>query len=227
VLADVLFVVVVFLDVPPVTPFLIVLIIVRFAAGVTVVFAATDFLTTVDVLPSLVLLAPLSLLVVLVVVAFAAGAGAAAPRLVRVPAEAPEELEDAVEDVVAFLVAATRLDLAFSTMFDRMFVAPPVRAVVAGFVGDAGLAMRDFAGDTGARGPRRVFADVGDKTCAGCAAASSAAGGPRCLFLGFSIGVFSLSSPAISSLFCLLGAAQSHGYDKIAHLNLFNGRLEA
>jgi hypothetical protein len=154
------FVAVVFFVDSPVTPFRIVPITVRF---VVVDLVPVAFLTTVAVLPSLDSLIPLILRRVLELAAFVAVPATA--RRVRVAVVVvPEELELVVDEVVVFLVAAARVDLAFSTMLVRRFEAAPARVGAAFFVGDAGFAMSDFVGDAGrSRGAARAFEDVGDR----------------------------------------------------------------
>lgn len=118
--------VVAFLDVPPVTPFLMVLMTVRFVAGADASLPVIVFLMTVDVLPSLESL----ILRAVRVAGRGTGGLVAAVRRVLVFAVVPVALE-AVEDVVVFLVGAGRAEL------DR-----PVRgALGGGFTGDAGRAM--------------------------------------------------------------------------------------
>lgn len=133
---------------------MIVLMTVRFAAAVLV-------RTTVDVLPSLDSLTPLALRVVRVALVVAvvgaallaaggaalllagAATAAAAPLLVLVAAALDADPADelAVDTVVAFrVVAAARVDRAFSTMFPRRLVVPSL-------VGETGRAMSDLFGD--------------------------------------------------------------------------------
>jgi hypothetical protein len=123
----------------PETPFFIVPIPVRVGTGAAavlvdaVVAVPTFFLTTVDVLPSLDSLMPLTLCAVREGAAARAAAVVvvAAPR--RVVLEGPAAAELAVEDVVALRVAAAALvDRAFSTMLLMML--PPD----AFFTGDGG-----------------------------------------------------------------------------------------
>lgn len=155
-----------FFVVAPATPFRMVLMTVLFAAGADFVAAAAaarpvGFLTTVDVLPSLDSLMPLTLFAVRVAAVRVAVAGAAAaPLLARVAAVVPPAAELAVDDVVVFrVVAAARVDRAFSTMLLMMLVA------LFCLVGDTGLAIMDLTGEGGAlsRGITRVLEDVGDK----------------------------------------------------------------
>ena len=152
-----------FFVVAPVTPFRMVLMTVLFVAGadvVDLVAAAArpvGFLTTVDVLPSLDSLMPLTLLAVRVVaVRVVVDGAAAAPLLARVAAVVLPAAELAVDDVVVFrVVAAARVDRAFSTMLLIMFVA------LFCLVGDTGRAIIDLAGEGGARsrGSTRVLED--------------------------------------------------------------------
>jgi hypothetical protein len=188
--------------VPAPTPFLIVLMTVRFAAGA---LDAVDmavpgrFLTTVDVLPSLDSLMTLTLRPVRV--AGLAGGGAdwaAAPFFALVDAVDVDPLEElaAVEVVALRFVAAVRVDRAFSTMLLSRFVALAI------LVGDTGRAMPDLAGEGGARSPRgtmRELDDAGDRTWP-CVRAISVAGPALAFFLGRSIVSisFSLSPPDIS-----------------------------
>lgn len=109
-----------FAVVPAPTPFLIVLITVRFAAGAFAadIAVAGRFLTTVDVLPSLDSLMALTLRAVRVA-GLAGGAGCTAtPRLALVVDADVEPLDElvVVDVVVLRLVAAARVDRAFSTM---------------------------------------------------------------------------------------------------------------
>jgi hypothetical protein len=123
------------------------------------------FLTTVPVLPSLDSLMALTLRAVRdVAPALEVGAGAAAAFLVLVAAADPLA-ELAVDDVVVFLVvAAARVERAFSTILLNM----PLLAV-AGLVGDTGRAMKDLPGEGAAaarsRGGRtRLLEEAGDRT---------------------------------------------------------------
>jgi hypothetical protein len=144
-----------FLVVPPVTPFLIVPMTVRFVvAGAA--FAAA-FFTTVEVL---LLLDSLILLVVRAAATFEA-AGAAA--LLVLGAVVPVELALVVDVVVVFRVAAPRVAFAFSTMFERRLVGPPARVLLAG---EAGRVIWDFAGTAASRalGARREFDEAGERT---------------------------------------------------------------
>lgn len=167
--------------VAPATPFLMVPMTVRLAgAGAAVLVDACDavvaglFLTTVAVLPSLDSLMPLTLLPVLDGAAArdaAVAVVAAAAFLVLVVP--PPAAELAVDEVVVFRVAAARVDRAFSTMLLRRLLWDGF------FMGDAGRAIKDFAGDAGRggccsvvddpggtrlRGTMRVFDDVGEST---------------------------------------------------------------
>jgi hypothetical protein len=108
------------------------------------------------------------------------------------------------EMVVLRVVAAARVDRAFSTMLLNM----PV-LLVAGLVGDTGRAMNDRLGDGAAaarsRGGRmRLLDEVGDRTWEGLGGGlvAAAAGFARGFFFGMSICVisFSLSPPDMSSL---------------------------
>jgi hypothetical protein len=193
-----------FLDAALVTPFLMELIIVFFAAGaVADAFAvpaaatlAPVLRTTVAVLPSLDSLTPLALRVVRVAeAALGGGAVAATPRRVRV-AVVPAADELVVDDVVALRVAAARVDLAFSTMF------PSTLAAAACFMGDTGRAMSDFAGEAGRSRFSLEFDEVGDSTFDGSGPASWTAAWPRSLFFGLSIFAswFSLSAAVGPSL---------------------------
>lgn len=187
------------------TPFLMALITVRFAGGAFAgapMAVAGRFLTTVDVLPSLDSLMALTLRAVRVAGRVAEEGGwAAAPLLplVAVPVVDVDPLvELAVVDVVVLrLVAAARVDRAFSTMLLSRLVA------LASLVGDTGRAMPDFAGDMGrSRGLRRELDEVGERTWPGLRVISVAAGPGRVFFLGMSMVVamsFSLS-PEISLL---------------------------
>lgn len=105
--------------------------------------------------------------------------------------------ELAVVDVVVLrLVAAARVDRAFSTMLLSRLVAE------ASLVGDTGRAIPDFAGDAGrSRGLRRELDEVGESTWAGLRAMSAAAGPGRAFFLGIFNAAISFSlSPDISLL---------------------------
>jgi hypothetical protein len=146
--------------------------------------AAVLFLTTVEVLPSLDSLMPLILRPARDVAApLAAGAGAAAAAPLRVlqVAAVLNPLELAVEDAVAFrAIAPARVARVFSTMLLMMVVE------LAGFVGDTGRAIIDFAGDAGrSRGATRELEEAGDKTCDQFLEAISVAGPLRSFFLGF------------------------------------------
>lgn len=192
----------------PVTPFLIVpmTVLLAVAAG-TAAAVVVLFLTTVPVLPSLDSLMALTLRVVREVApAREAGAVAVAPFLVLVAAAAVEPAaEFAAEDVVVLrVVAAARVERAFSTMLLNM---PPL--LVAGLVGDTGRAINDRAGEGAAaarsRGGRtRLLEDVGDSTWDGLGAGlvAAVAGLARGFFFGLSMCLisFSLSPPDISSL---------------------------
>jgi hypothetical protein len=158
------------------------------------------FLTTVAVLASLDSL--VALIFRLPRVAATDGGGAAALRAlpVAVDAVAPA-LELAVEEVVAFLIAAGRVALdAFSTMLDKRFE----ELFIAGaFTGDAGRLIIDFIGEAGrSLGTMRVFEDVGDRTCDTVTGAFIWVTPARNLFLGLSRSSprFSLSAPDISLL---------------------------
>lgn len=146
--------------VPAPTPFLIVLITVLFAAGafdtVPAIAVAGRFLTTVDVLPSLDSLMALTLRAVRV--AGRVGGSAAAPLFALVAVEPVVEL--AVVDVVVLrLVAAARVDFAFSTMLLSILVAAAI------FVGDAGRAMPDLVGEGArSRGAMRELDEAGEST---------------------------------------------------------------
>ena len=209
-----------FRDVLAATPFLIVLITFLLAGaddvppGADLVDMAVPgrFLTTVDVLPSLDSLMPLTLGAVRV--AGLAGCDAVVVPLVRAVLDAPPErsLEEelGMVDVVfarARLVAAVvvppRVARAFSTMLVMMFEV---------LVGETGRAMPDFTGDglvveddaavaAAPRGAMRELEDAGERTWAGLRAISAA--GPRRAFLGPSrwSSSFSLSPPEMSRLF--------------------------
>ena len=133
---------------------------------------ATVFLTTVLVLPSLASLFALIRRPVRVAgldagARDAAGAAAAAARRVLVAgAAAAVVLELLLDVVVTFLAPAARDDFAFSTMFERRFVATAVR-VPEVFKGEPGLAICDLAGDTGRPLFSRELDDVGERTWAG------------------------------------------------------------
>lgn len=191
----------------PVTPFLIVPITVLFAvvAGGAAAAFVVLFLTTVPVLPSLDSLMALTLRAVRdVAPALEAGAVAAAAFLVLVAAEDPLA-EVAVEDVVVFLVvAAARVERAFSTMLLNM---PLFEG--AGLAGDTGRAMNDLPGEAAAaarsRGGRtRLLEEVGDRICAGLGKGlvAALAGLARPVFFLMSMCAisFSLSPPDMSSL---------------------------
>lgn len=202
-----------FLVVPAVTPFLMVPMTVRFAAGagagaaVLGAVAPVLLFTTVAVLPSLDSLTPLALRVVRDD-AGALPAAAAAPLLARVAgggAGPPLVDELVVEDVVVFrAVAAARVDRAFSTMLLRMLEEDPV------LLGDTGLAMSDLPGEAAARSRgganMRELDVVGESTWLGLLLlplmAAAAAAPPRSFFFGLSIlsVSFSLSPPDMSSL---------------------------
>lgn len=194
--------------VAPATPFLMVPMTVRLGAAAAAALAGaavapTLFLTTVEVLPSLDSLTPLTLRAVregAAARAAAAAVVAVAPRRVLGAAEA----ELAVEDAVALRVAAAALvDRAFSTML--LIRVPPDGF----FTGDGGRDTWGFAGDAGAvdavvtmpllRGAILVLEDVGDRTCDGLCM-TSGAGDARMRFLGLLMSMFSLLPPAISSL---------------------------
>jgi hypothetical protein len=177
-----------FLVVPPVTPFLMVPMTVLFAAGAEVSFV-TVFFTTVEVLPSL---ESLILRAVRVAGRGTGGLDGAAALRVRVFAVVPTALE-AVEDVVVFLVGAGRVEPGM-----------PTRTALGGaFIGDAGRAMLDLAGECGAlsRGTYLAFVEVGDRIWA-VSGTIDAGPWPRCFFFGLSMSPtwFSLSTPPISSL---------------------------
>lgn len=169
--------------VAPVTPFRIVLMTVGFltGAGAAALPAAPRmpvFRITVDVLPSLDSLIPLTRRAVRVPITLAGGCAAAAPFR-PLAAAVPPAAELAVDDVVVFRVAAARVDRAFSTMLVRRLVA------AACFTGDTGRAISDLTGEDGAaaRGFSREFEEVGDKTLVGSGRVS-AAGCPRSFFFG-------------------------------------------
>lgn len=173
------------------------------AAGAAVV----RFLTTVPVLPSLDSLMALTLRVARDVAPAreAAAAAAAVGFLALVDAAAVDPAAElAVDDVVVFLVvAAARVERAFSTMLLNM----PL-LLVAGLTGETGRAINDRAGDgaAGARsrgGRTRLLDDVGDRTWDGLGGGLVAlAGSARGFFFGLSMCAisFSLSPPDISSL---------------------------
>lgn len=155
-----------FLVAVPVTPFLMVPITVLFAvvAGAAAAVVVL-FLTTVPVLPSLDSLMALTLRAARdVAPALEAGAAAAAAFLVLVVAADPLA-ELAVEDVVVFLVvAAARVERAFSTILLNI---PLLEGAC--LVGDTGRAMNDLPGEGAAaarsRGGRtRLLEEAGDRT---------------------------------------------------------------
>jgi len=128
---------------------------VLFVAGAAAFFAAgAFFLITVDPLWLLESLAALPRATL--------GAGATAAVLFALPTPA------AVVTSVAFLVAAPRVALAFSTMFVRMLAAPPDTTGAVAFRGEIGRARRDFpvgaTGRIGDLGYVREFADRGERT---------------------------------------------------------------
>jgi hypothetical protein len=150
---------------------LITLLLAAGAAAVVFAAAAPPLRTTVDVLPSLDSLTPLTLRVRTPVAAVALvallvgltgddGAAVAPRRVLAVPAVGADVVEELVVDeaVVGLLrvAAAVRVERAFSTMLLRRVEAVP-------FVGETGLASPDLAGD-GARGAIRVFEDAGERT---------------------------------------------------------------
>ena len=135
---------------------------------------------------------------------FASGAGA------RFPLPTPAVV---VVSCVAFLVvAAERVDFAFSTIFVSIPAAPPDGTGAVGFSGETGRARKDFAGDAGVGliGERGMdlefkFAERGERTCDSWRLArevvrAGGSGGPRGRFLGFERSSFSLSR-SISSLY--------------------------
>lgn len=154
----------------PVTPFLIVPMTVRLAAGAAAAAPAVLFLTTVPVLPSLDSLMALTLRVARdVAPAREAGAVAAAPFLVLVDAAAVgAAAEPAFEAAVTFrVVAAARVERAFSTMLLNI----PL-LLVAGLVGDTGRAINDRLGEGAAAarsraGRMRLLEEAGDRTWEG------------------------------------------------------------
>jgi len=166
----------------PVIPFLIVLMTVAFlvggggAAALVVAALGPAFRITVEVLPSLDSLMPLTRRVVRVAAVRTGGGPAPAPLRPLAAVVAPT-VELAVEDVVVLRVAAARVDRAFSTMFVKRLVA------AACFAGDTGRAMSDLAGEAGtavrSRGLRREFDDAGERTLFGSGRVSA-----RCFFLG-------------------------------------------
>ena len=120
--------------------------------------------------------------------------------------------------------AAARVVFAFSTMFVRILAAPPEGAGAAGLRGETGRASKDLPGDTagriGERGRVREFADRGERTWEGWTldvVRAGGTGGPRGLFLGFSMSSFSLSIEEISSL--ILSACHHQTRNRILTLN--------
>jgi len=123
-------------------------------AATALLAVAAFFLITVD---------PLLLLESLAALPRATfGTGATAAVLFPLPTPA------AVVTSVAFLVAAPRVALAFSTMFVRMLAAPPVTTGAVALRGEIGRARRDFpvgtAGRIGDLGYVREFAERGEST---------------------------------------------------------------
>lgn len=121
--------------------------------------------------------------------------------------------------------AAARVVFAFSTMFVRILAAPPEGAGAAGLRGETGRASKDLPGDTadrtGERGRVREFADRGERTWEGWTldvVRAGGMGGPRGLFLGFSMSSFSLSIAEISSL--VLSACHRQNGNRILTLNV-------
>lgn len=174
---------------------------------------AVDFLMTVPVLASLDSLAWLTFL--LPRVDAVGGAEGTAGFLVR--GTVPAVLEVVVEVVaVRDPAVAPRFPLASRTILDSKldedFVLRP-------FIGDAGRAIMDLAGEAGRSsrfltlegglslplGPIRALVDVGDRICPGrMSDASTTAGAPRSFFVGLPSGSteFSLSSISAALLDC-------------------------
>lgn len=175
----------------PVTPFLMLLII-DFLGAAVVFLPAPVFLTTVEVLASLVSLLSLTLRPARV-----AGRDAGAiVRRVLVAAVVPLELELALEAVVTFREAAARVAFAFSTILERTLVAAADLVIPEDFNGEVGRAICDLEGDAGRSLFIRELEEVGDKTCVGRMFPVSA---PRALFLTASPFSTSFSlSPEIS-----------------------------
>lgn len=158
--------------------------------GAFFVGAGTGFLTIVALLDSLLSLIVLALPLPTV------GADAGGAALLPLPAAG------AAFSAVTFLAAPARVDFAFSTIFVRIPAAPPEGTGAVGLSGEIGRARRDFVGEAGRMGERgrvREFAERGERTCEACILArdvvrAGGMGGPRTLFLGFSISSFSLST---------------------------------
>ena len=131
--------------------------------------------------------------------------GAEAVGAARLPLPAPAAA-GAGFSAVTLRVAPARVDFAFSTMFVNIPAAPPDGTGADGLSGETGRARKDFAGEAGRIGERgrvREFADRGERTCEGWILArevvrAGGIGGPRILFLGFSISSFSLSTDTSS-----------------------------
>ena len=163
-----------------------------FLTGAFFAGAGTGFLTIVALLLSLLSLIALALPRPTV------GAEVAGAALRPLPAPAAA---GAGFSAVTFLVAPARVDFAFSTMFVNIPAAPPVGTGADGLSGETGRARKDFAGEAGRIGERgrvREFAERGERTCEGWILArdvvrAGGMGGPRTLFLGFSMSSFSLS----------------------------------
>jgi len=163
-----------------------------FLTGAFFAGAGTGFLTIVALLLSLLSL------IVLALPRPAVGAEVAGAALRPLPAPAAA---GAGFSAVTFLVAPARVDFAFSTMFVNIPAAPPVGTGADGLSGETGRARKDFAGEAGRIGERgrvREFAERGERTCEGWILArdvvrAGGMGGPRTLFLGFSMSSFSLS----------------------------------
>ena len=163
---------------------------IAFFALVVAALDVAPFRTVVALLPSLVSLLALTLRPVLVAGLEAGAFEAAGAARRALVGWAPAELALVLELVVTFLVPPARVDLAFSTKLDNMFVAaavrdPPLR-------GDPGLAICDLAGETGRPLLRREFDEVGDRTWPGRTGPASPLA-PRVFFFGFSMPSFSLS----------------------------------
>ena len=162
-------------------------------------FAATGFLTIVELLPSLESLIVLARPLPVFLVADGAGAAAFLPR--------PTPVVAAGLGSVAFRTPVPRVALAFSTMLVSMPAAPPDGTGAEGLSGDIDRVRVDFGGSAGRIGDRgsvREFADLGDNICDGAtlpreAIRSGGTGSPRGFFFGFSRSSFSLSID-ISSL---------------------------
>lgn len=121
-------------------------------------------------------------------------------------------LPTAVDASVAFLLVATPLVFAFSTMLVRMPAAPPTGTGPVGFMGETGRAKNVFAapdiavgGRIGDRGMVRELAERGERIWDGGTLREAVRAGGRMAsffvrFFGFSTSSFSLSSNDTSSL---------------------------